>query len=57
LFTVPKCNETDFDFAFKVKKDALVPPISDRGGWDEGCQLSIYRERWSDKPWFSVPAC
>ena len=49
-----KCNETDFDFAFEVKKDALGPCISDRWGWDEDYQLSIHRERWEEKPWFII---
>ena len=49
-----KSDETDFDFAFKVKKDALGPYIADRWGWDEVYQLSIHRERWKEKPWFII---
>lgn len=48
------CLETDFDFAFAAKKDALGPVIVERWGWDEAFQRQVHRERWEEKPWSLV---
>ncbi len=47
-------TEEDFDFAFKVKKQAMGPHIISRWGWDENYQLTIHKQRWSAKPWFII---
>ena len=47
-------TDRDFEFAFQAKKDAMGPLISERWGWDENYQLSIHKQRWSEKPWFVV---
>jgi hypothetical protein len=46
--------DRDFEFAFQAKKDAMGPHISARWGWDEEYQLSVHKQRWSEKPWFIV---
>jgi GNAT superfamily N-acetyltransferase len=46
--------ESDFQFAFEAKKDAMGPHIRARWGWDEEYQLSVHKLRWAEKPWFIV---
>lgn len=50
---VPAC-ESDYDFAFSVKKDALGPHIERHWGWDEAYQLKVHDQRWTEKPWFLI---
>jgi GNAT superfamily N-acetyltransferase len=52
--TLRPTTDTDFAFAFEVKKDAMGPHISSRWGWDEKYQLDVHKRRWSEKPWFIV---
>jgi len=52
--TLRPALESDFSFAFEAKKDAMGEHISTRWGWDEEYQLSIHKQRWSEKPWFIV---
>ena len=46
--------ESDFDFAFEAKRDAMGPYIKVRWGWDQEYQLSIHKLRWAEKLWFVV---
>ncbi|REC94932.1 GNAT family N-acetyltransferase [Kushneria indalinina] len=46
--------ESDFEFAFAVKKEALGPHIAVRWGWDEKFQMALHQQRWREKPWFIV---
>ncbi len=52
--TLRPATNTDFEFAFEAKKDALGPHISARWGWDEAYQRSVHKQRWTEKPWFIV---
>jgi GNAT superfamily N-acetyltransferase len=47
-------TDTDFAFAFEVKKDAMGQHISSQWGWDDRYQLDVHKQRWSEKPWFVV---
>lgn len=47
-------SESDCEFAFLAKKDAMGHHISARWGWDEEYQRSIHEQRWSEKPWHIV---
>ena len=49
-----KASESDFEFAFEVKKDAMGPYIKSKWGWDETFQLTLHRQRWVEKPWFII---
>ena len=49
---IRKVTESDFDFAFEVKKQAMGPHITAKWGWDEDYQISVHRQRWLEKPWF-----
>lgn len=44
----------EFDFAFKVKKQAMGEHILAKWEWDEEFQLNLHRTRWSEKPWFVI---
>jgi hypothetical protein len=41
--TLRPTTDTDFAFAFEVKKDAMGPHISSRWGWDEKYQLDVHQ--------------
>jgi len=43
-----------FDFAYEVKRQAMVPHIISKWGRDKGYQLSQQQKRWSEKPWFII---
>jgi predicted acetyltransferase len=42
----------DVDFAFEAKKQAMGPHIISKWGWDEGFQITIHKQRWSEKTLF-----
>lgn len=44
-------SEEDFEFAFKVKREALGPHVVARWDWDEEFQLALHRRRWTERPW------
>lgn len=47
-------EESDVDFAFEVKKQAMGPHIRARWGWDEKYQRDLHLQRFGEKPWFLV---
>ena len=50
-FTLRPAVESDFDFAFQAKREALGPHIIAKWGWDETFQLAIHGNRWRERPW------
>jgi len=44
-------DDSEFDFAFQAKRDAIGPHVCVRWGWDETWQLEHHRGRWESKPW------
>lgn len=51
---VTEATEKHFEFAFEAKKQAMGPHITAKWGWDEDYQLSVHKQRWSEKPWFVI---
>lgn len=45
------CIDSDFEFAFETKKQALGPYIIEKWGWDETYQRKIQNQRWLERPW------
>ena len=45
------CTDSDFEFAFEAKKQALGPYIIEKWGWEEKYQREVHKQRWRDKPW------
>lgn len=43
--------ESDFEFSFEAKCQALGPHVSARWEWDEAYQIELHRKRWSERPW------
>lgn len=52
--TLRPAADSDFEFAFRAKKDALGPHVVARWGWDEEYQLAVHKQRWNEKPWYIV---
>jgi len=44
-------DDSEFDFAFQAKRDAIGPHVCVRWEWDESWQLEHHRGRWQSKPW------
>jgi GNAT superfamily N-acetyltransferase len=44
-------EQSDFDFCFHAKREAMGPYICARWGWDNQFQLDVHRRRWSERPW------
>ena len=49
-----EAKESDFDFAFEAKRQAMSPHIISKWGWDEDYQLGVHKQRWEEKPWFVI---
>ena len=45
------CVDSDFEFTFDAKKQALGPYVIERWGWDETYQREIHKQRWRERPW------
>jgi len=52
--TLRRAEEGDFEFAFKVKREALGPYVASHWGWDELLQRELHRKRWNERPWSIV---
>ncbi|PWQ93415.1 GNAT family N-acetyltransferase [Leucothrix arctica] len=46
--------ESDTDFAFEAKRQAMGPHITTKWGWDESFQRNLHKQRYSEKPWFII---
>lgn len=44
-------SDSDFEFAFEVKRDAMGSHILARWAWDEKFQLQHHMKKWVGKPW------
>ncbi|EAV40986.1 acetyltransferase [Stappia aggregata IAM 12614] len=49
-----KAISGDIDFAFKAKRAALGPHITQKWGWDEEFQRDVHMRRYQEKPFFEV---
>ena len=49
-----KAKDSDYNFAFEIKKQAIGPHITSKWGWDEEFQLNIHHQRWNEKPWLII---
>jgi hypothetical protein len=49
--TLRSATESDFEFSFEAKRQALGPQVSARWGWDEAYQIELHSKRWSERPW------
>jgi len=49
--TLRSATESDFEFSFEAKRQALGPHVSARWGWDEAYQIELHSKRWSERPW------
>ena len=47
-------QESDFDFAFDTKREAIGPYVVARWGWNHPSQLAIHRTRWTVRPWLII---
>ena len=45
------CTDSDCEFAFEAKRQALGPYIIEKWSWDEAYQRKIHDQRWHEKPW------
>ena len=43
-------SESDIDFAFEAKRQAMGEHIEVKWGWDESFQRSLHEQRYSEKP-------
>lgn len=46
--------QDDFEFAFRVKREAIGPHIAARWGWNEEFQREFHGRRWRERPWFII---
>ncbi|RVU86581.1 N-acetyltransferase [Leucothrix sargassi] len=53
-FELKPALETDIDFAFEAKRQAMGPHITKKWGWDETFQRNLHEQRYSEKPWFII---
>ncbi len=44
-------EQSDFEFAFEAKREALGPHVEAKWGWDDAYQRGIHRTRWGERPW------
>jgi len=44
-------EDSEFEFAFHAKRDAIGPHVAARWEWDEPWQLEHHRRKWQTKPW------
>lgn len=49
--TIQPARDSDCEFAFKVKAEAMRPYIEPRWGWDRTFQYNFHLNRWQEKPW------
>jgi GNAT superfamily N-acetyltransferase len=52
--TIRPATESDFDFAFAVKKRAFGPYIKEVWGWDEEIQIELHKKVWSERTMFII---
>ncbi len=44
-------GESDCEFAFEAKRQALGPYVEAHWGWDDTVQREMHRRRWTERPW------
>ncbi|WP_390343296.1 GNAT family N-acetyltransferase [Variovorax boronicumulans] len=49
--TLRTALDSDFEFAFDAKRQALGPYVAARWGWDGDFQRSLHQSRWQERPW------
>ena len=49
--TIRTAIESDFEFAFDAKRQALGPYVAARWGWDDDFQRDLHLSRWRERPW------
>ncbi|MCV2403410.1 GNAT family N-acetyltransferase [Marinomonas sp. C2222] len=52
--TLRPALDTDIEFAFEAKRQAMGTHIEFKWGWDEVFQRSLHQQRYSEKPWFII---
>jgi RimJ/RimL family protein N-acetyltransferase len=47
-------NESDREFAYQLKKEALGPYVAEKWGWNEGLQRQMHADRWPLRTFFRI---
>ncbi|PIF73494.1 acetyltransferase (GNAT) family protein [Variovorax sp. 54] len=49
--TLRAALDSDVEFAFDAKRQALGPYVAARWGWDDDFQRNLHLSRWQERPW------